>query len=214
MGVSHMASGFATGLWSSLAVAPLGVPAQVVWTFTSAAFSLAPDIDHPGSNAARMWGPLSRVPAGVVGRVFGHRGATHQIVGASIGTAVLVAVAWMAPYGQAFTVAFAVGMLLSAGANVQGGANILVSAACGYGATTLDWDAWWLPIPAAIGVATHIVGDSLTTSGAPGRDGRRWGLRAFTTGSPAEAAVCVLIAASIAAFPLREQLAERLIGAW
>ena len=57
---------------------------------------------------------------------------------------------------------------------------------------------WWAPIVIAIGVVTHILGDSITTEGAPrpkltpwqkhtpGKDGKKdseWGLRLFNTGT-------------------------------
>lgn len=42
--------------------------------------SLMPDIDHPGSTVGRVFGIVSRV----IGRVFGHRGITHSILGTAL----------------------------------------------------------------------------------------------------------------------------------
>ena len=77
--VGHTLSGVAAGVWS-LPVAPItGAAGSVVWVAAVTGFALAPDLDHPASTAARMWGPVSQWPAKIIGSVFGHRGATHRV---------------------------------------------------------------------------------------------------------------------------------------
>lgn len=63
--------------------------------------------------------------------------------------------------------------------------------------------------PPALGVAAHIAGDYLTRGAMPGRGRTRWGIR---TGGPAEAVVCVLLAAVVVAYPFRGILAAYLQG--
>ena len=71
----------------------------------------------------------------------------------------------------------------------------------------LDVPLAWLPWAAALGVAAHLAGDAITKQGLPGRGGRRVGPRLITTGGRAETVVCLILAAAIAAYPLRGHLA-------
>lgn len=213
----HALSGIAGGLWSSLLAPSPDPAAQAVWVATCAGYALAPDFDHPGSSAARMWGPLTRWPARAVNAAFGHRGRTHRLVGATAATAGLVWAASWHPAAHALVVAVTVGLALTAFAPWLPRWASDPPTCFGLSWSTAGlaqhagWPVWWLPIPAALGVLTHIVGDSLTTTGAPTRNGR-WGLRLFRTGGPAEAAVCVILAALIAAYPYRGVIAAHLEG--
>lgn len=195
-GSSHALTGIAVGLWSSLPAAHfagLDGAGQAVWVATVAGFAIAPDIDHPGSLSARMWGPLTQIPARVVSAVFGHRGATHRVAAAAAtGAAVWAAASF--PWALAFVVAFTAGLFLAGVRGVIGAHNFGVSWSAAGAAMSAGWAVWWLPVPAAVGVLVHIVGDSLTKTGAPTRDGR-WGLRLFRTGGLAETLV---VAATVA----------------
>lgn len=53
-------------LWSFLAGVVLG--------------AALPDIDHPGSSIGRRFWPISWI----IGKIFGHRGITHSLLGASL----------------------------------------------------------------------------------------------------------------------------------
>ena len=234
--LGHTLSGVAAGLWS-LPVAPVeGVAGSVVWVAAVTGFALAPDLDHPGSTAARMWGPVSRAPATVLGAVFGHRGATHRVAV----VAVVALVVWAATTGRVAPLAAQVAERLghhqpaAVGHDVGVAAHVAVVAVTvglALAAARLPWVinftlawlaaglAWrvdvpltWLPWAAALGVAAHLAGDAITLRGLPGAKGRRVGPRLIRTGGPAEAVVCLVLAAVIAAYPYRGVIAAHLEG--
>ena len=102
--LGHTLSGVAVGVWS-LPVAPIvGVAGSVVWVAATTGYALSPDLDHPASTAARMWGPVSQGPARAIGSVFGHRGATHRVAAVA---AVAVGV-WAATPGRVAPLAAAI----------------------------------------------------------------------------------------------------------
>lgn len=53
-----------------------------LWSFVFGVLlgAVLPDIDHPGSTIGRRFWPISQI----VSKVFGHRGITHSLVGASL----------------------------------------------------------------------------------------------------------------------------------
>ena len=221
-----------------LPVAPhLGGGGQCRWVAAVTGFALAPDLDHPGSTAARMWGTVTRLTARAVGAVVGHRGATHQVaavgvVGAVVWLAtsgrVAPAAAWLAAYlgiadpasvgaaaGHAAllaVVAVAVGLALAA-LRVPALPNFGLSWLTAALAARMDVPLVWLPWAAALGVAAHLAGDAITKRGLPGPAGRRVGPRLITTGGRAETVVCLALAAVIAAYPFRVHLAALIEGA-
>ena len=234
--VGHTMSGVAAGVWS-LPVAPVsGAAGSVVWVAACTGLALAPDLDHPASTAARMWGPVSQGPARLVGALCGHRGATHRVAA----VAVVAVVVWAATSGRvaplAAAVARAAGRARPAevGQVVGDGAYLLVVAVTvglAFAAARLPWPvnltlAWltaglthrldlplgWLPWAAALGVAAHLAGDAITKQGLPGPRGRRVGPRLITTGGRAETVVCLALAAVIAAYPYRGAIAAQLQG--
>lgn len=224
-GTSHALSGVAVGVWT-LPFAPVHDPVtSTAWVAAVAGFALAPDLDAPGSTAARVWGPMSGAAARGLSKIAGgHRGATHDIV---IAPAAVFAAAWVAalnPWAALAFLAMAAGLAQVAldpvlpgkqrhpFVNVAGCA-IIVAAVAHHGA-----DLTWLPFAAAAGVAVHIGGDALTTSGVPvpftgwQDTPPTWGLRAFKTGTTPETFVCLFLAAAIAVYPFRHQLAPHLQG--
>ena len=235
--VGHTLSGVAAGVWS-LPVAPVsGAAGSVVWVAACTGFALAPDLDHPASTAARMWGPVSQGPARLVGALCGHRGATHRVAAvAVVGVAV-----WAATTGRVTPLAADIARHLGharpaeVGNSVGDGAYLLVVAVTvglAFAAARLPWPvnltlAWltaglthrldlplgWLPWAAALGVAAHLAGDAITKQGLPGPRGRRVGPRLITTGGTAESVVCLILAAAIAAYPFRGNLAALIEGA-
>ena len=235
--LGHTLSGVAAGVWS-LPVAPVdGVAGSVVWVAACTGFALAPDLDHPASTAARMWGPVSQGPARVIGSVFGHRGATHRVAA----VAAVAVVVWAATSGRVAPLAadiarhFGHARPVQLGQVVGDGAYLLVVAVTvglALAALRLPWVmnlvlSWlaaglthrlglllpWLPWVAALGVAAHLAGDAITVQGLPGRGGRRVGPRLITTGGTAESVVCIILAAAIATYPLRGNLAALIEGA-
>lgn len=235
--LGHTLSGVAAGVWA-LPVAPIvGAAGSVVWVAATTGYALSPDLDHPASTAARMWGPVSQGPAKLIGSVFGHRGATHRVAAvAAVGVAV-----WAATTGRAAPLAADIARHLGharpaeVGNSVGDGAYLLVVAVTvglALAALRLPWVmnltlAWltaglthrldvplaWLPWAAALGVAAHLAGDAITKQGLPGPRGSRVGPRLITTGGRAETVVCLALAAVIAAYPFRGNLAALIEGA-
>lgn len=207
MRLGHALSGAAVGVWT-LPVAQLPPAQAAAWVATAVGYAIAPDLDHPASAASRMWGPLSSIPAGVIARVFGHRGATHTWVAvAAVGLAAWWLTTSAGPVGLAAVAAVTAGLALAA-VGVSPLPNLLGSAAAGSMVSALDVS--WLPWAAALGVAAHIAGDYLTRGAMPGRGRTRWGIR---TGGAAEAAVCIILAAVVVAYPFRGVIAAQLQGA-
>ena len=234
--LGHTLSGVAAGVWS-LPVAPIsGAAGSVVWVAATTGFALAPDLDHPASTAARMWGPVSQGPARVIGSVFGHRGATHRVAAvAAVGVAVSAATTGrVAPLAAQVAARLGHDQPAAAGHDVGVAAHLAVVAVTvglALAAARLPWVinftlawlaaglAWrvdvpltWLPWAAALGVAAHLAGDAITLRGLPARGGRRVGPRLIRCGGPAEAVVCLVLAALIAAYPYRGVIAAHLEG--
>lgn len=195
MGPSHSATGLLAGL-ASLPYAPVtGVASQVAWVAAWSGFALLPDMDTRMSTAARLWGPLTSVPAGAVGTLArGHRAGTHDALVAPVVAAALAAVALLHPWVAGVFLALTVGLALVAldpilpGDQGKAVGNLVVSAAAAWWLVTAGVSVGWLPLAAAGGVLVHILGDALTTNGVPvplstwvGRP-RSWGPRLFRTG--------------------------------
>ena len=73
MGYTHVTSGLVTGI-ITLPIAPVHHwSTQVAWVITLGGAALLPDLDAPGSTAARMWGPPTRLLARAI-FVFGKDG--------------------------------------------------------------------------------------------------------------------------------------------
>lgn len=232
MRATHVASGIAAALWLSplapIAGSPIGLAA---WTAATAGYAQSPDMDHPASVIARMWGPLSRPVARSVRAICGHRGMTHRVwVIAAAGAAVWAGVSgWWVTAATAvarfvlrltgatgdpvaiaytsgsvlhlFTIAFAAGAALAA-ARITGAVNFAASWIAAGAAHMTGAPVGWLPWAAALGVACHIAGDSLTKGGVPFRGGRA-GARLIITGGKAEKVILWLLAAAIIAWPFR-----------
>jgi hypothetical protein len=122
-----------------------------------------------------MWGPLTDVPSGAVGRLAqGHRWGTHDAVLAPLAFGALALAAASAFWSSLLLLSLAIGLALRALHFVIPGRaeNTVV------GNLVLSWGgAWlllehapgpaWLPWAVALGVLTHIAGDALTTQGVP-----------------------------------------------
>ncbi len=80
MGRGHLASGVLTGALVS-AVADLDPARAVVFTGITTVCALLPDVDHPDATLPRYLGWPGRVAAWTIGRIFGHRGLTHSVLG-------------------------------------------------------------------------------------------------------------------------------------
>ena len=175
LGHSHALSGLAAGA-ATLPWAPVnGTVAQVAWVAAAGGFAMLPDLDHSGSTVSDMWGPITDVPSGAIGRLAqGHRWGTHDAVLAPLAFGALAVAASGAFWSSLLLLALAIGLALRALNFVIPGRteNTVV------GNLLLSWGgAWlllqhspspgWLPWAVALGVLTHIAGDAITTAGIP-----------------------------------------------
>ena len=175
LGHSHALSGLAAGA-ATLPWAPVGdTVGQVAWIAAVGGMAMLPDLDHNGSTVSDMWGPITDVPSGAVGRLAqGHRWGTHDAVLAPLAFGALALAAAHAVWSSLLLLALAIGLALRALHFVIPGRaeNTVV------GNLVLSWaGAWlllehspspaWLPWAVALGVLTHIAGDALTTQGVP-----------------------------------------------
>jgi membrane-bound metal-dependent hydrolase YbcI (DUF457 family) len=175
LGHSHALSGLAAGA-ATLPWAPVhGTVSQVAWVAAAGGFAMLPDLDSSGSTVSDMWGPITDVPSGAVGRLAqGHRWGTHDAVLGPVVFGGLAIAAAGAFWSSLLLMALAVGLALRALNFVIPGRveNTVV------GNLALSWGgAWlllahspspgWLPWAVALGVLTHIAGDAITTAGIP-----------------------------------------------
>jgi len=175
LGHSHALSGLAAGA-ATLPWAPVeGTVAQVAWVAAAGGFAMLPDLDHSGSTVSDMWGPVTDVPSGAVGRLAGgHRWGTHDALLAPVVFGALALAAANTFWSSLLVMALAIGLALRALHFVIPGRaeNTVV------GNLVLSWGgAWlllantpqptWLPWAVALGVLTHIAGDLITKQGVP-----------------------------------------------
>jgi membrane-bound metal-dependent hydrolase YbcI (DUF457 family) len=175
LGHSHALSGLAAGA-ATLPWAPVeGTVAQIAWIAAAGGFAMLPDLDHSGSTVSDMWGPITDVPSGAIGRLAqGHRWGTHDAVLGPLAFGALAVAAAGAFWSSLLLLALAIGLALRALNFVIPGRteNTVV------GNLILSWGgAWlllahspspaWLPWAVALGCLTHIAGDAITTAGIP-----------------------------------------------
>jgi uncharacterized metal-binding protein len=175
LGHSHALSGLAAGA-ATLPWAPVhGTVAQVAWISAAGGFAMLPDLDQRGSTISRMWGPVTDVPAGIVGTVArGHRWGTHDAILGPLAFGLLASAAAHAYWSGLLLLALAIGLALRAlNFVIPGRAENTV-----IGNLLLSWGgAWylleripspaWLPWAVGLGVLAHIAGDFLTREGIP-----------------------------------------------
>lgn len=193
MGTGHVASGLATGIYTSVVVAPAGPKVMACWVAVWAGATLLPDLDHPSTRVARMWGPLSgglrvrfwkrgkrrRLVPGITDLVEticgGHRRGSHSVVGL-LALLVLVWSATWFRFGSALVLAICAGLVLAGFGALWPGKdigdfwpiNLVLSAAVGMAAYQHGWHVpGWVPWAMAGGAAVHIMGDIITIQGCP-----------------------------------------------
>jgi hypothetical protein len=175
LGHSHALSGLAAGA-ATLPWAPAqGTVGQVAWVAAVGGFAMLPDLDSSGSTVSDMWGPITDVPSGAVGRLAqGHRWGTHDAVLGPLVFGALAMAAAGAAWSSLLLMALAIGLTLRAlNFVIPGRAENTV-----VGNLLMSWGgAWllldhspspqWLPLAVMAGVLAHIVGDALTCQGVP-----------------------------------------------
>lgn len=244
MGRRHAISGVmcATVTAPAMLAAPGPSLSLGAWAAGWVAGAMAPDFDSGGSHPARVWGGGSRVAGAVVGWLAGgHRESTHDIVLAPVVAGAVLsgllvgswwaagAGSWLAVVGWlllALPFGFALRMLAVSGVHprlrvfASGPVNLAGSLVLA-GMLMGDPGRFWFPVAFALGMVAHILGDSVTSEGAPvslvwvlgekalGVDNektrkdwrrRQWGFRLFRVGSPQEEAMGpVMVAVTVLA---------------
>ncbi len=239
MAHAHACTGLLAGA-ATLPLAPVtGAAGAVAWVAAWGGAALLPDFDQgavswrrgfprpTGSTAATMWGPLSLVPARLVGRLAGgHRWGTHDPVVGPAAFALTALAATLHPWAALAVLAVTVGAALRACHAVVPGSlettvvgNLVASWAGAWWLTQRgDVDLRWLPWALAGGALVHIAGDWLTRGGVPrplavllpGRR-RRTSLGLFATGHRVEHAVAA-VSGALAAGLLAVHVAQDLVG--
>jgi membrane-bound metal-dependent hydrolase YbcI (DUF457 family) len=175
LGHSHALSGLAAGA-ATLPWAPVeGAVAQTAWIAAVGGMAMLPDLDHSGSTVSDMWGPVTDVPSGAVGRLAqGHRWGTHDALLAPVAFGALALAAANAFWSSLLLMALAIGLALRALHFVIPGRaenTVVGNLALSWGGAWLLLDSMpqpaWLPWAVALGVLTHIAGDAITTQGVP-----------------------------------------------
>ena len=115
LGHSHALSGLAAGA-ATLPWAPVhGAVSQVAWFRPPAASPCCPTSTPSGSTVSDMWGPITDVPSGAVGRLAqGHRWGTHDAVLGPAAFGGLAIAAAGAFWSSLLLMALAIGLALRA----------------------------------------------------------------------------------------------------
>ncbi|OLT55225.1 metal-dependent hydrolase [Cellulosimicrobium sp. CUA-896] len=186
MGANHAATGAAA--WIAVtSTAPFALgwhPVSSVGVMTGAVVcagaALLPDADHHNGTFAHSLPPVSEWVSDAVEAIAGgHRQGTHSV----LGIAVFTALAWLAGLVTVETAAFGtvyvgggvlavllVALALKALKLTRRGrlapwlTSLTVAALVALFAPE-EWN--WLPVAVGLGVTVHILGDVLTTNGAP-----------------------------------------------
>lgn len=173
MGHSHALSGVVAGLAVGSLVLHEPAAPLLLLTGLTAAYALAPDMDQRCSTEARSYGFVTEALAWVISKISGgHRHGSHSL----LGVAAFTGAAWLAClFRDTWPGRIALGVILAAGlaaaadalrpgpATFEGVAGIAAAAAMvwtGYGLALV-------PVAAALGCMTHLVGDGLTRCGVP-----------------------------------------------
>lgn len=172
MNRTHALSGAALYLTAYTAAGGTGLTQAAVGAVCAAGAATLPDLDHPNSSPARVFGPATRGLAWLLGKAAGgHRNGTHSL----LGLAVFTAAAWTAgayggPVAVGITVALLTGMALAALTDQQLTLRALAAAAAGYAVARYipqAVDGWMLPLAVGLGSVAHVTGDCLTDQGCP-----------------------------------------------
>lgn len=172
LGHTHALSGIVTGLAAGSLVLHERTGPLLLLAGLTAAYALAPDLDHCGTTEARSFGFVTEIFAWCVEKISGgHRHGTHSL----LGIAAFTGAAWLACLFRhtaggrvALFIILAAGFASALDALRIGGhvGNLLALA----GAAVMCWNGYGLvlvPLAAALGTVTHLAGDSLTRCGVP-----------------------------------------------
>lgn len=189
MGFAHALSGVAVWLTAAPALAAVSSTPMTLSQYAAGAVifggaAVAPDLDHPKASATNSLPPVSNLLGSVVATVgFGHRKATHSLVGIFAATVVgLLLINFLDPVGPAilafFLTAFAIKALGQFKRTYSGVstpkvfkpgkvATPLIALGVAVFVGSLGGDYTWMVVAFVGGVFVHIVGDAITMSGVP-----------------------------------------------
>ena len=149
---------------------------QVAWIAAAGGFAMLPDLDQPARPSPDMWGPVTDVPSGAIGRLAqGHRWGTHDAVLGPLAfgllayrgrRGVLVEPAAAGPGDRPGPAGAALRHPRPRREHRRSATSSCPGAAPGCCSPTVPSPAW-LPWAVALGCLTHIAGDALTTAGVP-----------------------------------------------
>ena len=172
-GSTHALSGLAAGLAAGSLILHEPAAPLLLLTGLTAAYALSPDLDSCGSTEARSLGFVTEILAACIRKVSGgHRHGTHSLAG----VAAFTGAAWLAcHYRDTIPGRIALAVILTAGFAAAVDALTPKAAHAGNvlalgGAAAMCWTGYGLalvPLAAALGAATHVVGDMGTVSGCP-----------------------------------------------
>lgn len=172
LGHTHALSGIVTGLALGSFVLHERPAPLLLLTGLTCAYVLASDLDSCGSTEARSLGFVTAVLSRFVRLVSGgHRHGTHSL----LGVAVFTGVAWAAclfrgtiPGRVVLAVILAAGFAAALDAlRIGGHAGSLLAVAGAAAMASTGYGLALVPLAAALGVSTHILGDMATVSGCP-----------------------------------------------
>ncbi|MBW3086477.1 hypothetical protein KEM60_02698 [Austwickia sp. TVS 96-490-7B] len=174
MGYNHATMTMIAGVLTIPLVQPASGIDAAVWVIECGGFGLLADLDHPKASVARMWGPVTEALAHIVTAVSrGHRWGTHDLLLAPPLAYMLFTYAARSYPTRLFALALAIGLALRA-VTMLGGTYMGAGVNAG-----VSWvGAWWmlehvasadthLPFAAALGIISHILGDSITKRKVP-----------------------------------------------
>ncbi len=186
MGFAHSLSGAAAWLAGAPLIAaatntPLTMSQYALGALAVAGAAVAPDLDHPAgtSSASRSLPPVTTVMGKVVSVIgFGHRKATHSLLGVAVVTVVaallignfgVIAPAVLAFFLAAFALkALKVAKFLHLNNSLLRWVfTAIVSGAFATAVALQGGDYKWLLVAFSAGFFIHIVGDAITMSGVP-----------------------------------------------
>jgi membrane-bound metal-dependent hydrolase YbcI (DUF457 family) len=147
----------------------------VAWVAAAGGFAMLPDLDHSGSTVSDMWGPVTDVPSGAIGRLAGgHRWGTHDALLAPVAFGAVALAAANLFWSSLVVMALAIGLALRALHFVIPGraentvvGNLVLSFGGAWLLLAHTSQPTWLPWAVALGVLTHVAGDLITKQGVP-----------------------------------------------
>jgi membrane-bound metal-dependent hydrolase YbcI (DUF457 family) len=172
MGHTHAESGLVTGLAVGSVVLHERPGPLLLLCGLTAAYALAPDLDACHSTESRSLGFVTEALAWCVEKVSGgHRHGSHS----ALGVATFAGAAWLAClFRHDWAGRVALFLILAAGfaaaldaLRIGGHAGNLLALG---GAAAMCWTGYGLalvPLAAALGAGTHVIGDMATVSGCP-----------------------------------------------